>query len=64
MPIALIAWLPMENRDGRRRRPKVRQDEAMVKQFGFAEPTQDSDVRNWKQIRRAAAGRSLNRQVS
>jgi hypothetical protein len=39
---------------------RVRQDEAMIEQFSGPEPPED-EQRAWRQIRRAAASRKLNR---
>jgi len=42
-------------------RNKIRQDEAMVEQFSAAEPSEDSELRRWRQIRRAAVSKKLKR---
>jgi hypothetical protein len=39
---------------------RVSQEEAMVDQFSAAEPS-ESDLRRWREIRRAAVGRKLKR---
>ncbi|HVS06101.1 MAG TPA: hypothetical protein VHK65_08025 [Candidatus Dormibacteraeota bacterium] len=40
---------------------RVRQDEAMIEQFSSPEPTEESERRDWRQIRRAAVNRTLKR---
>jgi len=39
----------------------ARQEEAMIQQFSGAEPTDTSEQHHWRQIRRAAARRTLER---
>jgi len=40
---------------------RVRQEEAMVEQFSAPEPAEESEQRDWRHIRRAAASRKLRR---
>jgi hypothetical protein len=40
---------------------RVRQDEAMIEQFSEPELTDESELRDWRRIRRAAVTRKLKR---
>jgi len=40
---------------------RVRQEEAMIEQFSAPEVTEESELRDWRRIRRAAVSRKLNR---
>jgi hypothetical protein len=40
---------------------RARQDEEMIEQFSSPDPTDASEVRNWRKIRRAAVTKQLKR---
>jgi len=40
---------------------RVRQEEAMIEQFSAPDPTEESELRDWRRVRRAAVSRKFKR---